>query len=72
LAAGASGSERLGLLNRLCDAELAVGRRAQGVAACTQVLNEGPGTSAAQTARRRLSREPAASEAPGKSAQPSK
>ncbi|MCY1021970.1 anti-sigma factor family protein [Pyxidicoccus sp. MSG2] len=72
LAAGPSGSERLGLLNRLCDAELALGRQAAGAAACKQVIADAPGSSAAQAARRRLSREPAILEAAPKSADPQK
>ncbi|WP_164018400.1 anti-sigma factor family protein [Pyxidicoccus trucidator] len=72
LAAGATGTERLGLLNRLCDAELFLGRQAAGVAACNQILTEAPGSSAAQAARRRLSREPTSLEAPAKSAAPGK
>lgn len=72
IAAGASGSERLGLLNRLCDAELILGRQAAGAAACKQVMTEAPGTSAAQAARRRLAREPSSLESAPESAEPSK
>ncbi|WP_163998331.1 anti-sigma factor family protein [Pyxidicoccus caerfyrddinensis] len=72
LAAGPSRSERLGLLNRLCDAELSLGRQAQGTAACKQVIADDPGSSAAQAARRMLSREPATREAAPKSAEPQK
>jgi hypothetical protein len=72
LAAGPSRSERLGLLNRLCDAELALGRQAQGTAACKQVIADDPGSSAAQAARRMLSREPATRESAPKSAEPQK
>ncbi|MBN1208834.1 MAG: zf-HC2 domain-containing protein [Myxococcaceae bacterium] len=57
LAAGASGKERLGLLNRLCDAEFAIGRRQAAIEACTLVLKEDPRSSAAQVARGRLRRE---------------
>ncbi|TQF11074.1 zf-HC2 domain-containing protein [Myxococcus llanfairpwllgwyngyllgogerychwyrndrobwllllantysiliogogogochensis] len=70
LAAGASGTERAGLLNRLCDAELALGRRREGLAACNQVLTEAPGSSAAQAARRRLSHEAESVETPTSDAQP--
>jgi len=72
LAAGASRSERPGLLIRLCDAELALGRRAEGIAACNQALNEAPGSSAAQAARRRMSREATSLEAPTKPSETSK
>ncbi|WP_342374660.1 zf-HC2 domain-containing protein [Myxococcus stipitatus] len=58
LDAGATGSTRMDLLSRVCDAELALGRRAAGVAACQQVLAESPGSQAAQAARRRLSETP--------------
>ncbi|NVJ23950.1 MULTISPECIES: zf-HC2 domain-containing protein [Myxococcus] len=70
LDAGASSAERLGLLNRLCDAELALGHRREGLAACNQVLTEAPGSSAAQAARRRLSREPGSGETPAVDSQP--
>ncbi|WP_426730553.1 zf-HC2 domain-containing protein [Myxococcus faecalis] len=70
LNAGASGTERMGLLNRLCDAELALGRRREGLAACRQVIQESPGSSAAQAARRRLSREADSAETPAGPAQP--
>jgi anti-sigma factor RsiW len=59
LNAGATGSERLGLLNRLCDAEFSIGRREAAFEACNLVLKENPKSSAAQVARKRL-----ASEAP--------
>jgi hypothetical protein len=72
LATGVSGSERLNLLNRLCDAELALGRRSDGLAACLQVVDEAPDSSAAQTARRRLARESVDLKAPEKSAVPAK
>jgi hypothetical protein len=72
LAAGASRSERPDLLNRLCDAELALDRRAEGIAACNQVLSEAPGSSAAQAARRRLSHKAASPQAPTKSGEASK
>ncbi|MFY2557739.1 anti-sigma factor family protein [Corallococcus terminator] len=70
LDAGASGTERMGLLNRLCDAELALGRRREGLAACNQVLSEAPGSSAAQAARRRLNREAGSVETPTSDSQP--
>ena len=73
LLAGASGQERLDLLNRLCDAELALGRQAAGTAVCNQVISEAPESSAAQRARRRLSQEASSNlEAPAKAAEPSK
>ncbi|MCP3168601.1 zf-HC2 domain-containing protein [Myxococcus qinghaiensis] len=70
LDSGASSAERLGLLTRLCDAELALGRRREGLAACNQVLTEAPGSSAAQAARRRLSRESVSVETPAVDSQP--
>ncbi|MFY1832251.1 zf-HC2 domain-containing protein [Myxococcus fulvus] len=70
LNAGASGTERMGLLNRLCDAELALGRRREGLAACRQVIQESPGSSAAQAARRRLSHEADSVEPPSEPSQP--
>lgn len=57
LAAGATGKERLGLLNRLCEAEFAIGRRQAAFEACSLVLEEDPRSSAAQVARSRLRRE---------------
>jgi len=57
LDAGATGKERLGLLNRLCDAEFAIGRRQAAFDACSLVLQEDPRSSAAQMARSRLRRE---------------
>jgi hypothetical protein len=57
LNAGATGSERLGLLNRLCDAQFAIGQREAAVQTCNQVLELGPRSGAAQMAQRRLSRE---------------
>src|SRR5690349_16059419 len=53
LAAGATGKERLGLLNRLCDAEFASGNRQAAFEACSLVLEEDPRSSAAQVARSR-------------------
>jgi hypothetical protein len=72
LASGASGNERLDLLNRLCEAELALGRRADGLAACLKVVEEAPDSRAAQAARKRLARESVELEAPEKSAAPAK
>jgi len=57
LAVGATGKERLGLLNRLCDAEFAIGRRQAALEACSLVLEEDPRSSAAQMARGRLRKE---------------
>jgi hypothetical protein len=57
LAAGATGKVRLGLLNRLCDAEFAIGRRQAAFEACSMVLEEDPRSSAAQVARNRLRKE---------------
>jgi anti-sigma factor RsiW len=57
LEAGASGSERLGLLNRLCDAQFAIGQRQAAIQTCQAVLDEGPRSGAAQLARGRLKRE---------------
>ncbi|HYH99136.1 zf-HC2 domain-containing protein [Hyalangium sp.] len=54
LAVGATGGERLRLLDRLCDAEFAIGRRLEAQEACNQVLEEGPRSNAAQMARGRL------------------
>ncbi len=51
LAQGATGTLLSNLLSRLCDAELSVGR---GVEACERVVNEFPGTGAAQLAARRI------------------
>jgi hypothetical protein len=55
--AGATGKERLGLLNRLCDAEFSIGRRDAAFEACSLVLEEDPRSSAAQVARSRLRKE---------------
>ncbi|MBZ4332823.1 zf-HC2 domain-containing protein [Corallococcus sp. AS-1-12] len=54
LAAGASGSERLALLSRLCESESAQGRTREAAAVCGQIIKEAPGSSAAQLAQRRL------------------
>ncbi|ATB48918.1 anti-sigma factor family protein [Corallococcus macrosporus] len=57
LAAGAAGEPRWELLSQLCESEFALGRGAEGRAACGLVLREAPGSSAASAARRLLSRE---------------
>ncbi|MBN8471253.1 zf-HC2 domain-containing protein [Corallococcus exiguus] len=54
LAAGASGSERLALLSRLCESESVQGRTQEAAAICGQIITEAPGSSAAQLAQRRL------------------
>ena len=54
LAAGASGSERLALLSRLCESESVQGRTQEAAAVCGQIVTEAPGSSAAQLAQRRL------------------
>ncbi|RKG55931.1 zf-HC2 domain-containing protein [Corallococcus sp. AB011P] len=54
LAAGASGSERVALLSRLCESESVQGRTQEAAAVCGQILTEAPGSSAAQLAQRRL------------------
>ncbi|MCE9672744.1 zf-HC2 domain-containing protein [Myxococcus stipitatus] len=69
LSAGASGTERLELLNRLCDAEFALGRRQAGRVACNQVLSEAPGSSEARVARSRLMRHDTDSESPAEPSQ---
>ncbi|WP_426753060.1 anti-sigma factor family protein [Myxococcus sp. Y35] len=72
LAAGASGSQRWELLDQLCEAELALGMRAEAAAACHLVINEAPTSRAAGAARRRLAREAAPAEAPAQPGKPSK
>lgn len=76
LATGVTGSVRLGLLNRLCDAELALGLVDEGTATCKRVISEAPGSSAAKAASRRLANLPTSKasglEAAPKSADPSK
>lgn len=57
LAEGASGNDRAGLLNRLCDAEFALGRRAEAQQVCQTVLSEFPNSGAASAARKRLGSE---------------
>jgi hypothetical protein len=52
--ADARGSERLDLLSRLCEAEVALGRRDAALEACNQVVAEDPDSRAASLARRRL------------------
>jgi hypothetical protein len=59
LEAGATGKDRLGLLNRLCEAEFFIGRREAAFEACNLVVDEAPSSSAAQVARRRLNQESA-------------
>ncbi|MHA7631886.1 anti-sigma factor family protein [Corallococcus sp. M7] len=54
LAAGATGSERLALLSRLCESESVQGRTQEAAAVCGQIITEAPGSSAAQLAQRRL------------------
>ncbi|MGE6762188.1 anti-sigma factor family protein [Corallococcus interemptor] len=54
LAAGASGSERLALLSRLCESESVQGRAQEAATVCGQIISEAPGSSAAQLAQRRL------------------
>ncbi|MCY1042931.1 zf-HC2 domain-containing protein [Corallococcus sp. bb12-1] len=50
LAAGATGSERLSLLSRLCESEYAQGRRTEGAEVCARILSEAPDSEAAQRA----------------------
>ncbi|RKG83848.1 anti-sigma factor family protein [Corallococcus terminator] len=50
LAAGATGSERLSLLSRLCEAEYARGRRTEGAEVCARILSEAPDSEAARRA----------------------
>lgn len=50
-------SDRLNLLNRLCDAQFAIGQRDAAIETCNRVLELGPRSGAAQVAQRRLSRE---------------
>lgn len=57
LAAEVTGKDRLGLLNRLCEAEFAIGRRQEAFEACALILEEAPSSNAAQIARKRLSKE---------------
>ncbi|RKG73540.1 zf-HC2 domain-containing protein [Corallococcus exercitus] len=54
LAAGATGSERLALLSRLCESESVQGRSQEAATVCGQIITEAPGSSAAQLAQRRL------------------
>ncbi|NOK22337.1 anti-sigma factor family protein [Corallococcus carmarthensis] len=73
LAAGASGSERLALLSRLCESESAQGRSQEAAAVCGQIINEAPGSSAAQLAQRRLRQDaPPATPASAPATAPSK
>ncbi|WP_233595226.1 MULTISPECIES: anti-sigma factor [Corallococcus] len=50
LAAGVTGSERLSLLSRLCEAEYAQGRRTEGAEVCARIVMEAPESEAAQRA----------------------
>ncbi|MCY1030842.1 zf-HC2 domain-containing protein [Corallococcus sp. BB11-1] len=54
LAAGASGSERLSLLSRLCESEYAQGRRSEGAEVCARIIAEAPDSAEAQRAGRWL------------------
>ena len=72
LAAGASGSERWDLLNRLCEAEFSLGMYSAGVETCNLVIHEAPGSSAANAARRRLTRESERRLAPSEPGNPPK
>ncbi|GHG85504.1 zf-HC2 domain-containing protein [Comamonas sp. JC664] len=72
LAAGAAGSERWDLLNRLCEAEFALGMYSEGVETCNLVIQEAPASSAANAARRRLSGESQRRVAPSQSGNPLK
>ncbi|QAT86178.1 hypothetical protein EJ065_4630 [Corallococcus coralloides] len=67
LSAGASGSERLALLSRLCESESVQGRTQEAAAVCGQIISEAPGSSAAQLAQRRL-RQASPPTAPAKAA----
>jgi hypothetical protein len=57
LSAGARGPQRVEALSRLCEAELALGRRQSGLTFCKQVMAEAPGSSEARVAQRLLERE---------------
>lgn len=72
LAAGATGTARLGLLTRLCEAEFALGQRDSALEACGQVLSEDPDSSAAMVARKRMGQESESGAARGKQAAPAK
>ncbi len=57
LSAGARGTQRVEALSRLCEAELALGRRQTALEFCKRVMAEAPGTSEARVAQRLLERE---------------
>lgn len=56
LAAGAAGNDRAGLLNRLCEAQFALGLTARAEQTCERVVAEFPNSGAASAARRSLAR----------------
>ena len=57
LSSGARGTQRVEVLSRLCEAELALGRRQTALEFCKRVMAEAPGTSEAREAQRLLERE---------------
>jgi hypothetical protein len=57
LSTGARGAQRVEALSRLCEAELALGRRQTALEFCKRVMAEAPGTSEARVAQRLLERE---------------
>jgi len=57
LSAGVRGSQRVEALSRLCEAELALGRRRSALEFCKRVMAEAPGSSEARVAQRLLERE---------------
>jgi hypothetical protein len=57
LSAGVRGSQRVEALSRLCEAELALGRRQNALEFCKRVMAEAPGSSEARVAQRLLERE---------------
>jgi hypothetical protein len=57
LSSGARGTQRVEALSRLCDAELALGRRQSALEFCKRVMAEAPGSSEARVAQRLLERE---------------
>jgi hypothetical protein len=54
LSSGAQGAQRLEVLSRLCDAELALGRRQSALEVCRRVMREAPGSSEARLAQRHV------------------
>lgn len=54
LTAGAQGAQRLEALSRLCEVEVALGRRQSAIEVCKRVMSEAPGSSEARLAQRRL------------------